>query len=414
MKRLYKCVHWHQPGPRSCGGWVAQGRINGKPVTLGKRETQEECAKLVAKRLRCTVRHLRLPSPTPAFKRHSSKYHGVTHRSAGSRNSEGWVAQWAGKTLGKFDSEAEAAKAVAKVARKQIKNLRKVSKVAPRDLRARFSHWGPLYFGKNNTTLPGDLASQIALAKTASVRKIWNEEPMIELVSIMLKYGPWKEALHQSWGESQKKSGVWCPEERAHRLQSVLIKVVKNMSHKSADDEWASNIGNNVSHHSGPLAFLQRCKIITKCYNGRGEHVVLGKCEQKYRISSSSDKKVLKVLAQYVQVADILAQAGVPRCLADWEAEVTNLASKIKECGAPGTSGDYGLPWLLRSKLLVNMRVPLASSIGACLQCQTFSGKEGGRGLVRGRLCRRKIPICLAPLPPTFPPLPLSLSLSLS
>ena len=109
---------------------------------------------------------------------------------------------------------------------------------------------------------------------------------------------------------------------------------------------------------------LQKWSVITKDHQG---HVVLGRCKQRYRIAKESDQKVLKILVRYIQVADILAHAGVPRCLVDWEQEVTSLALKMKETRVQCFSGDYGLRWLLRTKWIVNMRVPLLSSIDVCL-----------------------------------------------
>ena len=169
---------------------------------------------------------------------------------------------------------------------------------------------------------------------------------MLEIASMMLKYGPWKDTLLQFWGNSQQGSGVRCPEERARRLHSVLMTVVRKMNNMCVDDEWASSVGNNVSHRSGPLAILQKWSVITKDHQG---HVVVGKCKQRYRIARKSDKKVLKILARYIQVVDFWAQVGVLHCLADWEQEVTSLAVKIKESRVPCFSGDYGLRWSLRT-----------------------------------------------------------------
>jgi len=94
------------------------------------------------------------------------------------------------------------------------------------------------------------------------------EEPALRLLSMHLKYAPWKAALSLAWKESSSmavfRSRPRSPDARAARLLHVLRRVCAARSNQGGDAPWAASVGKNVSHCSGPLATCVALGVIKK------------------------------------------------------------------------------------------------------------------------------------------------------
>ena len=123
--------------------------------------------------------------------------------------------------------------------------------------------WFQVY-GPN--TLPADLED--AVARYVSDRDIYEQEPSLELLSIMLKYGPVRRELAQAWRSRRagRRRGVPKVSEasevsRIRKLHSCLVDAIRKAACRHNAQEcslWSKHWGKHVGHHSGWLPFLQR------------------------------------------------------------------------------------------------------------------------------------------------------------
>ena len=127
------------------------------------------------------------------------------------------------------------------------------------------------------------------LMKSPAHKKMFREEPVMEEVSIGLKYGPprddllqaWKKTRHSAkyWGTLAKRLGFlkntkkgctfrnW-PEEEAKVVRKLRIAMtlqnVAKMLHKKDCSFWVTNAGRFVSKHLGPVMFLRKNGLVRK------------------------------------------------------------------------------------------------------------------------------------------------------
>ena len=84
---------------------------------------------------------------------------------------------------------------------------------------------------------------------------------------------------------------------------------------------WSGNVGKQVSHHSGPLPWLQQCKIIAKCSAKARGGYELGSLGLHYKVVPWSATLAVS-LDQMALTAVQLSQFGAPRSWGDWHAMV--------------------------------------------------------------------------------------------
>ena len=92
----------------------------------------------------------------------------------------------------------------------------------------------------------------------------------MRLLSMHMKYGPWKVTLIEAW--KAEFSGVAvsrCPQSDPERLRAArLLRVLRRMcsarSDIAGDEPWVASVGKNVTHCSGPLALCLSLGIIKK------------------------------------------------------------------------------------------------------------------------------------------------------
>ena len=136
------------------------------------------------------------------------------------------------------------------------------------------------------------------------------QEPALRVAVILLKYGPWRQALLDAW-KARVTRGL-SADDRARSLMESLAMACHAM-HGVDDEAWISNLGRNVSHCSGPLIVLKRLGLLTNSSTG----LCLGKSVRKVCKNAS----VLKRIVKWVHLADELGSWGVgPRTCHEWVA----------------------------------------------------------------------------------------------
>ena len=302
----YRHVFWHHASQR----W----RAVLSTIMVGKKcvrrvknfRTQQEAVEAVAKEMQCTVEDLRPSPPKGKTKKnlHASLYNGVFYdnRPAGKKK---WIAQaykknkkgsWVAVYLGRYESQLEAAKTMAKHKRCLVKNIRRNKKQVYatahgiQAAKARFK----IMLGvcvKKVYAVPADYEISKWVAKDAEHQKMFKDEVGTEECSISLKYGGpkldlltvWKKMkplkhyetvaakrkMHQK-NETIKRANATKMKNydmragRRLRLIDALQEVAKNM-HGTDLSLWVKNCGRFVSKQLGPVIFLYRtCGIIRK------------------------------------------------------------------------------------------------------------------------------------------------------
>ena len=81
------------------------------------------------------------------------------------------------------------------------------------------------------------------------------QEPTLRLVSILLKYGPWRDALFRSYKKVKREFGRQGVQDRAQFILEILEETCRAMD-GIVPDAWIDNLGHNMSHCSGPVPTL--------------------------------------------------------------------------------------------------------------------------------------------------------------
>ena len=193
-----------------------------------------------------------------------SRYHGVVVRVR--RCGFLYEARVPGQRPRTFVDEEKAAKLVARHRSVPLDKLRKrepftramAKKVWRRTFRV-FKRYQP--------------ADMLHLLKLETESQPWfKQEPTLRLLCVMLKFGPWREALLASWRGVSESSGVPAAARNHKQRACMLLQALKGMCKQmdNHDDElWRTSIGRNVSHVNGPLATLNTFRVVFRCSGGR-------------------------------------------------------------------------------------------------------------------------------------------------
>jgi len=190
------------------------------------------------------------------------------------------------KSLGHFQTEMLAARAVAKAQKKEVKDLRRSKKAvyntrSGKDLAVqRFVLLSRVFVnnfvGKKWVPAnPPDYEKSEMLMKNPAHKKMFREEPVMEEASIGLKYGPprddllkaWKKSRHSAkhWGALATKLGFPKNEKVFRKLRIITtLQDVAKMLHKKDCSFWVKNAGRFVSKHLGPAMFLRKNGLVRK------------------------------------------------------------------------------------------------------------------------------------------------------
>ena len=259
-----------------------------------------------------------------------------------------WVVQHQGKTLGTFMSQRQALSHLCQCLGVEKFALKKPSSFPRAYALKRLQILMPIF----QDGVPGDLSSAQAHANHS--RFMFVALPVLEFVSIMSKYGPYKDLLLQAWeSKGQEVKGI--------RLALAIIKQACRKYAKLSSniiDPWIEHCGRNVSHHMGPLPLCRRLGVVVSCSANHPEAMYMGKDAKPVRLASTFQEnsraifKLQQVSNFMKQVADVRCQGVVKSC-ADWVSFTEGLLAAMHSTKPPGlASGTYTKLWFTRSLLI--------------------------------------------------------------
>ena len=330
-------------------------------------------------------------SRSPGVEKVISQYHGVV------RHRMRWNAIIEQKTIGTFNLQVEAADAIAKVLGCLRQDLVKAkrSRLRAGQMVIRLQSAGEVFQG----LLTGDLESMQHFASGVA-RAMLKAAPVLIIVLVQGKYGPWHKALTVAWCRCGRPSfdvakclrvqdstspGVM---EHAKALRDVLVQAAKLM-HMVDLKVWTTNCGKNVSHHSGPAPLLMRCDIVTSIDDPQsrtspgvqGDELKIGDSwyrllpdTQESRSPGSRSPSATHKLAMLIAVSKIWIPAWEkpPSTMADWKCQMHAIIEQLsqvkarrapglqphlsKQSGSPGIA-NYLVVWTLRALFLTSMHL---------------------------------------------------------
>lgn len=254
-----------------------------------------------------------------------------------------------------------------------------------------------------NNGLPGDLQNAVEHYAADRSGNMFLEEPACEILSVVGKYGPFRDALLQCWRKPAVQAVPAVQpsvEQRAARLLHVLRDTLYMMD-GDAQLVWTLNCGRSVSRVLGWLAMLGPSRLHVIRHVPRGGRLKtrckvyrLGAAGTPYIIDTAKEQAALDCLRRTCLAADAMTKVmrqPITTCKGwsdQWAAvtQARNLNSKcwfsclavqlclcesacafasltirlqaLEPIKAPGmsTSSGYVLPWTFRTMALCRMR----------------------------------------------------------
>ena len=147
------------------------------------------------------------------------------------------------------------------------------------------------------------------------------QEPALRLVSILLKYGPWRDALFCAYKKVKWEFGRPGVQDRAQFILEILKQTCQAM-HGIVPDVWIEHLGHNVWHCSGPVPTLTRLGVL-RSVKGSGPGVRkmhFGKQSRFKRFCRGVEERALALqrIAKYISVADKIGDLAGPRTCQEW------------------------------------------------------------------------------------------------
>lgn len=141
------------------------------------------------------------------------------------------------------------------------------------------------------------------------------------MLSVQLKYGPWRDVFLAEWSARSEAFGVPVFRRTVQQRARLLLQALRAMCQRMDgydDSVWLQSLGKNISHASGPLATLNRLKVVFPCSDHRSLHLGL---KRKRLCSGAQDtsRACLKLTA-WVRLADECV-VNAPKTCQDWITE---------------------------------------------------------------------------------------------
>ena len=145
----------------------------------------------------------------------------------------------------------------------------------------------------------------------------FSQEPALRLVSIHLKYGPWKDAFIKAFRCAGVCGGG--AQARASRLLAVLQETCRAM-HNRVDEQapWVENVGHCISFVSGPLAFLTRLGVLQRAARGDLLLGMPGPNSMRRLCNAREQPRIVAELSAWVHLADALGEPMAPQTCQEW------------------------------------------------------------------------------------------------
>ena len=186
------------------------------------------------------------------------------------------------------------------------------------------------------------------------------------MISIQLKYGPWRDALLDAWRQRGKPAAE-CIEvkalmdkglhERASRLHSMLMLTMGLMAKRKVSEAWSSNCFRTVGRHSSPEMVLHHLGLLVKDSSGEDGTWLPAKSPHQVEVST---QKLMKVIWAWTIVRKEICKA--PRSCHEWlsfqRSAFKELKKKIKvDIPRLPMRGEHACVrmWTLRTLMLMLM-----------------------------------------------------------
>ena len=140
----------------------------------------------------------------------------------------------------------------------------------------------------------------------------------MRLLSMHLKYNPWKVALFKAWNNitcGVVASRSLAKRARVGRLRRVLRSMCTSRNNMGRyDAPWTCTVGRHVTHCSGPLAICIALGIIQKAPAGP-LRLGVGTC--RYKLCGLR-QVALRRLETWVNLADSVCDVRAPKTCQEW------------------------------------------------------------------------------------------------
>ena len=189
------------------------------------------------------------------------------------------------------------------------------------------------------------------------------EEPTLRLISIMLKYKPWRTRLLRAWKQlaSKPKSGRQSVSSRASALLRALCKLCVDMDRRQDVRVLGANLGRGVARAAGPLALLNRLGVLKNVqdHNKSVSTLMLGGGEElrAKRVCQGvwERKDAMGKLRRWVRLADALGDPVAVRTCKEWVQAHQKCLAKFREARVLLGKDSYVKNFLIRAWLLAGM-----------------------------------------------------------
>jgi len=159
---------------------------------------------------------------------------------------------------------------------------------------------------------------------SACIRTLIHQEPTLRLVSVQLKYAPWREALMAAWRSGVRAlpgGGKSLQQATANVRARFFVKVLRDMCANMVgmdDQAWVASLGHSVSHVSGPLATLNRLGILRPT-SKQGLALGMGKGSRRRLCSGVRELRAAAAkLGAYSKLSQETSVPKAPRTYQDW------------------------------------------------------------------------------------------------
>ena len=352
--RQYKHITWRQARYQS--GWLVQ--LHGKTIG-GFHSSQEAAAETLRKACGLKRKNQLEVAELPRAPSLRSAFAGVSYHKQSRRF---WVYDVAG--LGMHRTAQQAAQA-----RSSALGMDKLKKkrTSAQEMIDRLNLLQKVYLPKcGQWKMFADLHSAFKHVKTSQA--MFAAEPAFEMISIQLKYDPWRNALLDAWRQRGKPAAECVPDlrsafsfedkglhARASRLHSVLMLTIKIMFKTKVAEAWPANCSRFVGRHSAPEVVLHHLGLLIR--EASREDGAWVPARSKDDVETST-QRLMKVIWAWTVIRNEIRKA--PRSCLEWVnlqqyafKELRKLKMDIPRL--PVRGDDYVRMWTVRTLMLMLM-----------------------------------------------------------
>ena len=149
------------------------------------------------------------------------------------------------------------------------------------------------------------------------------QEPALRFLGVVMKYGPWRDAMVNAWKEVAKQQGFRRSDvsSRVRILTEALRRTCMDMD--GVDTlPWSESLGRNISHAAGPLVTLNRLGILTTKKRHVHSRLVQVGCDEGRWLCAGvlAITQAHAKVSRWVRLSDA-CQVTAPRTCKGWVSE---------------------------------------------------------------------------------------------